>query len=451
MPEFDCVVDPNMTVELSSAVDGVVESMQVQKGDHVKKGQVVARLDAGPQVAAVEYARTRAAMNADLHLQEESLAYGRRSQKRITALHVKHAISDDEVDKAETETRLTRIKLEQAREKKRLARLDLRRATATLAQYTIHSPIDGVVTERYLNPGESTKDHPLLKLAQTDPLRVEIIVPVVHFGALKPGQQVDITPEAPMNGRHRGTVTIIDPVVDAASGTFRVRVILPNADHKLTSGLKCKARFLDEYAPLAPASQEQKASPATTPPTPEPPEEKADVPPVVGAPPKAAQCMTLGPFTSSRTARRLTAALTAHQAQVRQRHEKADPHKASRYLLLTDRMENAAAARRLAQEIRAKSGIRDVAPITRGSMKNRVSLGVHTRRSFAQERLEKIRKAGFDAVLMPQYNGRPRIWLNIQLSGGKDLDAIKPELKAIAPGLHFRKHACGAPALAASR
>lgn len=249
--EFDCVVEPGMVVELSSRVDGIVESMLVDRGDRVEADQVVARLEAASEAAAVQHAQARAAMEAEIRSLKASLAYGWRNEKRLAELHEKGTISADEIDRVKTETRIARHKLQQAKENKRLAELELTRAEENLKRHTIHSPISGVVAERYLNPGESVEERPIVKIAQIDPLRVEVVVPVSEFGQVKPGQRAVVRPEAAVGGRYESTVTIVDPIIDAASGTFRVTLTLPNPEGKLTSGLRCQVSFLAKPAATA--------------------------------------------------------------------------------------------------------------------------------------------------------------------------------------------------------
>jgi multidrug efflux pump subunit AcrA (membrane-fusion protein) len=79
---------------------------------------------------------------------------------------------------------------------------------------------------------------------QIDPLKVEVVLPVSEFGRIKAGQHAVVRPEASIGGRHESTVTIVDPIIDAASGTFRVTLMLPNPEHILTSGLRCQVTFL---------------------------------------------------------------------------------------------------------------------------------------------------------------------------------------------------------------
>jgi len=246
LSEFDCVIEPSMVVELSSSEDGVLEQVHVDRGDRVEANQMLARLESGVEEASLNYARERSEMTAEIRLHKASLAYGVKNQERISDLQKKKLVSLNESDRVQTETKIERHKLHQALENQRLAELELARATETLKRHSIHSPIDGVVVERYLNPGESVEDRPILKLAQIDPLRVEVVLPVERFGKIQVGQAATILPEAGIGGQFQSTVSTVDPVLDAASGTFRVRLALPNPDNALTSGLRCRIQFEEQ-------------------------------------------------------------------------------------------------------------------------------------------------------------------------------------------------------------
>jgi multidrug efflux pump subunit AcrA (membrane-fusion protein) len=113
-----------------------------------------------------------------------------------------------------------------------------------LKQRTIRSPINGVVVTRALGPGEYAFDQAhLLTVSQIDPLNVEVFVPLAQFGKIRPGITAEVRPEQPVGGRYDATVTVVDQVFDAASGTIGIRLELPNPDHALPAGLKCRVRF----------------------------------------------------------------------------------------------------------------------------------------------------------------------------------------------------------------
>ena len=101
-----------------------------------------------------------------------------------------------------------------------------------------------MVVERLLSPGESVEGRPILKLAQVDPLRVEVILGVQMLDVVTIGMRAQVTPEAPRDQPLVATVTVVDDVVDSASGTFGVRLELPNPGYALPGGLACMINFL---------------------------------------------------------------------------------------------------------------------------------------------------------------------------------------------------------------
>ncbi len=246
LPELDCLVEPHMVVEVSSPVSGVIQVIHVDRSDVVQQGQTLVELESAVEQASVELARARATMDDEIKSSATNFAFNKRKYKRIEQLYEKKAVPFHQKDEAKTDLRLARLKVRQAKRNKKIAELEFKRAEENLKRRTVKSPIAGVVVERLKSPGEFVEAEPIVKLAQIDPLRVEVVPPVSLFGSIKPGMRAEIRPEA--SGVFNGTVSIVDRVVDAASGTFGVRVELPNPDHRLPGGLKCRVRFLIDVA-----------------------------------------------------------------------------------------------------------------------------------------------------------------------------------------------------------
>lgn len=243
LPKLDCVIEPHMVTDVSSQVDGIVDVINVERGDFVKKDQVLVQLESSVEQATVAYARRRADATAEVRANKASAEFSQRRHERVETLYQSKALSFDQMDETGTQKRLAKHELDRARENLELAGLDLVRAQANLAQRTITSPVDGVVVERYLSRGESVEEKPILRVAQIDPLRVEVIVPVTHMNDIVVGQLAKVSPENPINEDYQATVTIVDRVADAASGTFRVRLEVPNPDYTLPAGLRCEIQF----------------------------------------------------------------------------------------------------------------------------------------------------------------------------------------------------------------
>jgi len=241
--DLDCLIESYVQVAISSPVEGVIERVTVDRGASVKVGQVLVELESSVEKAAVVMAKIKAEMLSPHKSNQVRLEFGERRFNRTVELYRKDLIPMKEYDEAETAKALAEVGVLEARENEQLARAELVRAEAAYALRSVRSPINGVVVERLLAPGEFAKQAPILKLAQLDPLRVEVIAPVQLWGQIAVGMAAQIMPEAPVKGSHRARVTIVDRVIDAASGTFGVRLELPNPNLRLPAGLKCTVRF----------------------------------------------------------------------------------------------------------------------------------------------------------------------------------------------------------------
>lgn len=213
---FEGIIEPSEKINLCSPVQGTLESVEVERGDRITKGQIVARLNSRVEEAAVELARAR-------------VEFAKRKVLRNEDLYQKELISNHDKDEMETELRVAELQLRDVME-----RLDLRR---------IRSTAEGVVVERFLSPGEYVGQEPILKIARTHPLYVEVVMPASKFGAIRRGMTARIKPELPVGDKLLARVKIVDSVIDAASGTFGVRLELPNPDLRLPAGMRCKVFF----------------------------------------------------------------------------------------------------------------------------------------------------------------------------------------------------------------
>lgn len=240
---LDCLIYPEATVAVAPAVEGVLDAVLVDRGDLVHAGQLLATLESSVERVMVRVARARAEQTSGLKSGQARVEFGDRRYVRTLDLFKNELVPVKEMDEAETAKVLAEFELLQAQEEERLARIDLERAVAALELRTIRSPITGVVVERLLSPGEFAKQVPVVRLAQINPLRVEVITPVALLGRIVPGMRAEVLPEAPVGGVWSARVTVVDRVVDPASGTFGVRLQLPNPNHRLPAGLKCRVRF----------------------------------------------------------------------------------------------------------------------------------------------------------------------------------------------------------------
>lgn len=241
--EFDCLIKPEMYIDLSSPVDSVIREITVKSGDNIIKGQTLVRLDSSVEKARVNLARMQASSTTEIELRKVQLKHARLNDQRIQGLYGTKTISETERDKSATELALAKIELAKAQENAQIAQANLQLFNAQLALKTLKSPINGVVVTIDAREGEAIADRPIMKLAQIDPLKVELIVPTEYFGLIAPGMKVDVQPELPKNNNIETVVTVVDQLIDPASGTFSVHIALPNSDNLLIGGVNCLALF----------------------------------------------------------------------------------------------------------------------------------------------------------------------------------------------------------------
>lgn len=243
---FDCLIEPRQVVELRSPVEGVIERVHVERGALVRKGQVLVELESSVERSSLAIARQRAGMQGRIESARNRVEFARKKLERAEQLVGQNYLSTQSRDEAQTEQRLAEAELLDAQENQQLAKLEARRAEEQLAQRSIKSPFDGYVVDRLLQPGDlaeaGTGRKPLLKLAQIDVLRVEVVLPQTARGQARVGGQMAVRAEG-MAQPLLASITLVDRVLDAASGTFNLRMELPNARGLLMAGSRCTAEF----------------------------------------------------------------------------------------------------------------------------------------------------------------------------------------------------------------
>lgn len=247
LEKIDCVIEPQSVIEVSSATAGLLEEVFVDRGDEVKKGELLARLHSGVEEANVRLAKMRAESKASILEKQARYELNQRTQVRIEKMFKKNAISELERDEARTRTIVAKYELEKAKEENSLAQLELERTKEVLKLRSILSPIDGIVAEKFKSAGEYVHvldQQPVLKLAKVDMLHVEVIAPVSLFGRIKQGMFAKVIPEKPIGGDYSAKVVIVDQTIDAASGTFGIRLHLPNKNYAIPAGLRCQIEFI---------------------------------------------------------------------------------------------------------------------------------------------------------------------------------------------------------------
>lgn len=238
-----CLLTPVSEARIGSPVVGVISRVLVDRGSVVQKGQPLAQLLDSVERASASAASQRFSNAADVAAAQSAAELARKKAQRAQELFELNFISSQARDQAVSEAEVAAMQHAKAQEQRLSAGKDLAIANAQLSLRTIVAPISGVVVERYLGMGERVEDKPVLKIAQIDPLKVEVIVPASRFNTLRPGASAMVQPELQGLAARPAQITQVDAVIDASSNTFRVRLELPNPGNAIPAGLRCKVAF----------------------------------------------------------------------------------------------------------------------------------------------------------------------------------------------------------------
>ena len=425
IPAQDCVMQPSEIVDVGSAIPGVVDAIHVYRSERVEKGTVIVELESSVERASLELARIRAGMDTAIELRQVGARFGSLTQKRKQELLRKSAISQHDVDQSETEARIAELQVRHEQDKKAISELEYHRAQMILGQRSIRSPVSGVIMERFKSVGEFVENDPLVRVAQLDPLHVEVIVPVDYWGRILPGMQAEVTTGLGTAGEYRATVERGDRVADASSGTYGVRLSLPNPDYAIPAGLRCQLSFLPQS--LHEPAQVVDATEPTLPVG------------VTNASP-AELCYSVGPVEDESTAQVLAERLkqTTEKLQLRS----ASNSVTAGYRVLALEQPNSQATDRLLSLL-DKAGITDRFVLAHGENKGRLALGYFSKLAFANERQEVLALKGVDTEILPHAKDVKQYWLDVAVTGEPDLsDQLENVAASLVSPAAFKPMAC---------
>ncbi len=259
--------EPFQMVDVMAKVAGYVRSINVDIGDHVRQGQVLATLDV-PEMQD-DVARAKAALAvADAGVVTAQGAIQRaQAQADIAALSYKRiqdvATKDEglvprqDVDVAQShqieaaaQLASAQSSLKAAQQTKLEALDELARAQQIFQYSTIRAPFDGVITKRFANTGamiqagtaSQSQAMPIVTIAQDNVLRLILPVPVSDVGDVRNGEPVNVN-VVTLNRKLQGTVTRFANTVAVSTRTMATEVDIRNQDGTLIPGMYAEVRL----------------------------------------------------------------------------------------------------------------------------------------------------------------------------------------------------------------
>ena len=214
---------------VSTRIPGTVSVLRVREGDRVKKGQLLAQLDApeNQATAAVAFAGIdEARRSLDEALSRKKLAD--TTFERYHNLFNEHAVTRQEFDTRQTEKELAAQVVARAEARLKQAQ-EGSRAASTIADYTkIIAPISGIITSKQADLGATVfPSQPLMTIEDEGSYQLELAVPESQANKIKPGTAVLVTLDS-LNTSFNTSIAEVVPASDSASRTFLAKIMLTN-------------------------------------------------------------------------------------------------------------------------------------------------------------------------------------------------------------------------------
>ena len=230
---------PETQVTVRAKVIAEVAEAPVQEGVAVKKGQIIARFTAADlharlttQEAAVDEAQAKLALAQKNRLSNETLLK-------------QNYISQNAFDTTHNGLELAQASLKSAMSQKQVAQL-------ALADTQVRSPVDGVVSKRYVQPGEKVSpDTALYSIVNLSHMTLEAQVPASEIPRIQTGQKVSFRVDGFGGREFQGMVARINPTTEAGSRSMMVYIAVDNADAALKGGMFAKGSLVLEKTAAA--------------------------------------------------------------------------------------------------------------------------------------------------------------------------------------------------------
>ncbi|MDD4516413.1 efflux RND transporter periplasmic adaptor subunit [Massilibacteroides sp.] len=202
--EFTATVEANISNNIAPQAAGRIQKLQVEIGDHVKAGQVLAIMD------------ETTLRQTKIQLDNQELEF-----KRIDELYKVGGASKSSWDALKMQLEVTRTVYKNLEENSKLI-----------------SPITGIVTARNYDNGDMySSGTPIYRVEQIRPVKLMVNVSETYFTSIKKGQEVAVTMDVYPGEEFTGNVSLVYPTIDATTRTFPVELKVNNADERVRPGM----------------------------------------------------------------------------------------------------------------------------------------------------------------------------------------------------------------------
>ncbi|MDR3615266.1 MAG: efflux RND transporter periplasmic adaptor subunit [Candidatus Obscuribacterales bacterium] len=236
---------PDHSVKISPAIAGKIVSISVVPGSHTLKGEVIAILDDTHLRDQLNQSKTAVdTANVAIKQAKSNLDFAKENVERQKRLFDAEVSAKKDIIAAESQVATAQSQVETAQSQLHSAQAVIKQNSTEIAFTKVHSSIDGVVANRFLNVGDSVDPNtPILQIVDLKKVIVNAQIAVELVGAVKTGDSATITVSTTKDDNQNrtadqieATITSISPLVDAQTNTVRVQLQCANTAQTLKEG-----------------------------------------------------------------------------------------------------------------------------------------------------------------------------------------------------------------------
>lgn len=241
---------------ISAQVIGTITAVDVEEGDHVEKGQILARLDDTQYVAQLSAAKAQyAAAQAQIVQARATLAQARADAARNNEVVARGYVSRQAAQQANTAVATDEAALDVAQKQAQAASDNVKAAQINVDYTVIRAPFSGVVTNKDAEVGEIVSFYTsggggiaggLATIVDMNSLEVDVDVNESYISRVKPGMPVEAVLDAYPDWKIPAHVIAIIPSADKSKATVKVRIALDQKDPRIIPQMGVRVSFLEK-------------------------------------------------------------------------------------------------------------------------------------------------------------------------------------------------------------
>ena len=226
---------PKEVVDVNAKGTGRIEQIQFLVGDHVRTGDLIAAIEDDELQQQVKRSQaSNAVSKANITSREAELASAKADLERAKMLFDEELLSPQEYQQAQTSLEVMEAQLELAKAQAEQSEAELNELEIRLEQTKIYSPMSGVVSARFVDPGALVgPNNAILQIVNLSTMVTQGNVPERNIGKLRVGNSAKVIVDALPGRDFEGRVAHIAPILDAATRSAIIEIDIPNRDMSL--------------------------------------------------------------------------------------------------------------------------------------------------------------------------------------------------------------------------